>query len=175
MSHIFLDLETLDLRPSAVITEIAAVEFDPQSFDIGRRLDLHLSADDQVMLGRTVDPETVTWHEEQGHSIKMAEGLNLALALSKLHDWVSAVEPERVWAWGPDFDRPVLESACRRIDLEIPWPYFNTMDARTIWNLAFPTTKRPKRPHAALGDCLAGVNDLRTALSKLNLVDPCYV
>lgn len=171
MSHAFLDIETLCKKPSAVMTEIAGVEFDPRTFEIGRTLSLELCADDQVMRGRTVCEETLAWHVEQGHEISMGKGIDLSQALDNLTAWIAEVAPERVWIWGPDFDRPILDNAFLMVGGEIPWPYYKTMDGRTVWNLAFPTTKRPKRPHASLGDCLAGINDLRAALVKLNLVE----
>jgi len=169
--HVFLDLETLCKKPSAVFFQIGAVEFNPRTFELGRTLDLELSADDQVLHGRTVDDGTVEWHAEHGRTIQMAEGLDMRAGLARFCEWLAEIEPERVWIWGPDFDRPILEHAFASIGLELPWPYHRTMDARTVWNLAFPYEKRPSRPHSAFNDCVAAINDLRRALEKLGLVE----
>jgi len=169
MKHLFLDLETLDLRPSAAITEIGAVAFDPATFSHTDILELFVAPLDQVSRGRTIDPGTVEWHRSKGHTIDMDKGITLPAAMDRLAAFVALHKPDRVWIWGADFDRPILEDICRMLGRESLWEYHATLDARTIWSLAFPNTRRPSRTHTALDDCLCAISDLKAALSHLSL------
>lgn len=58
MHHLMLDIETTDIKPSAVILVVAAVFFDPRTGELGAEFEAAVSSQkDQP--GRTISSDTV--------------------------------------------------------------------------------------------------------------------
>jgi hypothetical protein len=170
--HVILDLETLCRKPSAVILEIGALSFDPVTLKPSQSLELTLSPFGQTLKGRTVELDTIAWHANQGNPITFSrwfQGARLKPSLIALRDWLARINPDHVWIWGADFDRPIIENACNSFRIDLPWRYHRTMDARTVWNMAFPDTRHDPRSHRALEDCVASLRDLKAARKHLGL------
>lgn len=156
--HGMIDLETLDVIPSATILTLGAVKFNP--FDDSEphsELYLKISIDDQDKLGRTVSDSTIKWWSEQNPEI-MEEAFNqegsvtVEEALKQLNKWVVGVD--EIWGQGYGFDITMLEDMYRSVGKPIPWQFWEISDARTI------TKRMPKDPrkdmqtdlHNALAD-----------------------
>lgn len=167
-TSIILDLETLSRQPNALITEIGVLAFDRRDFSVIETLLITPDIFSQLQDGRHACPQTIAWHRSQ-NTLPTTNGTGTILAdLTTLHQFFTEHAPQRIWIQGPDFDRPILENLCQSHHLPLPWDYWRTADSRTTWNLAFPGTKHPKRPHSALGDCHATLRDLHASLTILN-------
>lgn len=163
---VMVDIETLSTETRAAIVQVGAVAFDPSTWEVGatffRRLD---------GIYGIRDDETVAWAAEHG-TFPHPDGAEVVSEVDGLDDFarfVSAANPRgpQMWSWGWDFDRPILESGAGRAGVVLPWKFFLGNDARTVWKLAFGKTKRPEREHHALADCMAAIQDLKTAVEAL--------
>jgi DNA-binding MarR family transcriptional regulator len=172
-TDLFLDLETLALGPDSVILEIGAIRFDLDTrsgeHEIIAGLEHHLEIDQQQIDGRSIDPETILWHQRKGHDIH-AGSASLPYVLDQLAEF--AATARNVWIWGADFDSPILSHAYAQHQRTPPWRYHQIKDARTVWTLAFGETIRPPRDHRGLADCEAAIADLAFALRHLGSRGP---
>lgn len=197
MSHIMIDIETLDTIPSAVILSIGAVSFDPSTKMIGQTFYANTacpeSINNQLRQGRTISGETLNWwmrqtfeaqvvfREHSSSNSDLASSLLVSLEL-EAHDlrsglpalskFISDNGPSAtVWSNGADFDLPILAHAYRNIGYAPPWPYRNTRCYRTVTNLGIG----PRRPattkgvkHNALDDAINQAEHLMEVLACIN-------
>jgi hypothetical protein len=153
-----IDLETLDVIPSATVLSLGAVKFNPftdnEPYD---ELYLKINIDDQDRLGRTTSDSTIKWWSQQDTAIMeeafdQTGAVTVEEALRQLNKWVVGVD--EIWAQGYGFDITMLEDMYRSIGKPIPWHFWQVSDARTI------TKRMPKDPrkdmqtdlHNALAD-----------------------
>lgn len=167
-NHMMIDLETLDTRPSAVVFQVGILVFKdivPENFRTNLILEekiYHLDILDQIMAGRTIDPETVKWWQTQNSNAwhrsasEITSTRDLFQDITYLH---SVHEVGCLWANSPSFDTVIMRSL--REDLEIGWdfPSFREdMDLRTlkrIFRMRGREMEGVKKPttHSALKDC----------------------
>lgn len=160
--HWMLDIETLDTKPSAVITQIAAVPFNiygeiaPPSPFYARISQL----DDQMASGRTISASTVVWWLQANETARanLVDGTHsgwpLAHALSKMSEHMhDAGAPPIVWGNGATFDNVILSNAYDTYGIPRPWSYKADRCARTMLALA-PGITLPRlgTHHDALDD-----------------------
>lgn len=144
-SGVMVDIETLSLRPNAVILSVAAVGFafadnmESEPF-IDEKSKWVLDIRPQLLLGRHVDPATQEWWSKQSaaaraHLVDADEMYLQDFATS----FRQAVEKyDQVWAQGTDFDIPILTSLYTDLGLKAPWKKYNVVrDVRTIVSI-FP-------------------------------------
>jgi hypothetical protein len=153
-----IDLETLDVTPTATVLSLGAVKFDPFSdTEPHSELYLKISVDDQDRLGRTTSDKTIEWWSQQEASIMeeafdQTDAVTVEEALRQLNKWCVGVD--EIWAQGYGFDITMLEDMYRSIGKPIPWQFWQISDARTI------TKRMPRDPrkdmqtnlHNALAD-----------------------
>jgi hypothetical protein len=156
-----IDLETLDVKPSATVLSLGAVKFDPFSdSEPHSELYFKISIDDQDRLGRSVSDSTIEWWSRQDPAIMEEafdqsnpnEVMTVEQALTSLNRWCVGVD--EIWAQGYGFDITMLEDMYRSIGKPIPWQFWQISDARTI------TKRMPRDPrkdmqtnlHNALAD-----------------------
>jgi len=156
--HGMIDLETLDVFPTATVLSLGAVKFDPTSdADPYSELYLKILVDDQDRLGRTTSDSTIEWWGKQDPAIMeeafdQTGAVTVEEALSQLNRWVVGVD--ELWGHGYGFDITILENMYRMVGKPIPWQFWQISDARTI------TKRMPKDPrkdmqtnlHNALAD-----------------------
>jgi hypothetical protein len=167
MLSIILDLETLALDPSAIITEIGIIAFDAETLESHAKWEVRPNILEQLAVGRRFERETYLFHREQDSVPETLGEFSIHAACEKLAAVFVYAKPQHVWIQGPDFDRPVLENFMSQAGHKLPWEYWRTRDCRTAWDLAFPGEKAPRRPHHALADCEATLQCLKKALEKL--------
>lgn len=175
--HILLDIETLGLRPGCAIVQLGAVAFSPEGGEPLAEFFREITPCPHLR----VEEVTLRWHEKRGSWPLPADGREMALpqALADFSGWVrglaakSGGEIGSFWSWGSTYDFPLLDAA-REASLaagipcpELPWDYWQTCCARTMWRLAFGKKRTELRPHHALKDAHAAVRDLTTALRHL--------
>ncbi|URC22615.1 3' exoribonuclease [Serratia phage vB_SmaM-Kashira] len=151
-NHLMLDIETLDLKPTAAVLSIAATLFDPLTGELGESFNKQINLKSCTDLGLTVDPSTIMWWMEQSKEAQDAfKGNNKAQSLSEVlvdfHNWVNLSRSYLlsdgessdfcVWGNGKDFDCVIVENAYRAAGIKHlrPWAFWETMDVRTLVQL----------------------------------------
>jgi hypothetical protein len=175
-----IDIETVSTRPTAIFTNLAAIKFDPFADD-----STSLDGDKIKMktFYRRVDPGSFTWptaHLDEGtiawwskqdpaaleEMINPDDRHDVRDVLRDFYKW--AGKPRRVWANGAAFDTVIIESACRELERDFPWEFWQVRDSRTIMKMV--DVERTKlNYHHALWDCYSQIVDLQRALKVLNL------
>jgi len=136
--NVMLDLETLGTAPGSVITQIGAVEFDPQVGKLGRAFFRRISIRSAQACGLQIDGDTVKWWFSQGPKAQKQFNLPSATLPSALQDfsaWMAPLEKESVWGNGAGFDNALLTQAYRLAGQELPWKFWNDKCFRTLKNL----------------------------------------
>jgi hypothetical protein len=156
-THGMIDLETLDVKPTATVLTLGAVKFNPFNNDEPHsELYLKILVDDQDRLGRTTSDSTIEWWANQDPKVMdeafdQTGAVTVEEALIQLNKWVVGVD--EIWGQGYGFDITMLEDMYRSIGKPIPWQFWQISDARTI------TKRMPKDPRKGMQ------TDLHNALS----------
>lgn len=136
MNDISIDIETLSTRFDATILSIGAVAFDRRT---GALVDLPLYVEVEVSSALAhghVSGSTLEWWMQQSEEARRLFGAlgksHLASALLQLTTFVNQHPGAKVWGNGATFDITVLEHAYTRLDLPVPWKYWDIRDMRTI-------------------------------------------
>jgi len=184
---VLLDIETADVKDSAIIFTISAVQFclsKPLPFD-RENIDnevfhLRLEVSEQVLMGRTSSESTLLWWKNQSSEAK--DKLNrgdtdLKLALEELSKFVKG---HQIFVRGTDFEGSILPHAYKMVGVKCPW-YFNQLrDVRTyIDALTNGTTgyiKDMELPtwlisHYSLHDCYRDIYQMQSAVSAKNTIE----
>lgn len=156
--HGMIDLETLDVTPTATVLSLGAVKFNPVTNDEPHsELYLKILVDEQDSVGRTASDSTIEWWGKQDPKIMeeafdQTGAVSIEEALNQLNRWIVGVD--EIWGHGYGFDITILEDMYRSIGKPIPWQFWQISDSRTI------TKRMPKDPrkdmqtdlHNALAD-----------------------
>jgi len=169
LQDLMIDIETLDVTPTATILTIGAQSFDPFSEDFGdvtfyERLDLESQQD------RTIDNGTVAWWGRQSAEAQeeaLGEGSRVHIKESLERLSKIAWKHNRIWANGITFDMVILENAMKQYGVSVPWKFWQLMDTRTIYKIA--GSKKLGNNHNALADCVNQIDLLQNALKTLNV------
>lgn len=162
--HVMIDLETLDVRPSAVILSIGAVAFNRDG--LGEEFYQTVYAEGQDAIGRTEAASTVAWWQQQSEEARRVftdpGRVKLAVALERFSVWCGRLynvdaAPIILWGNGSDFDNTILASAYGSCGYLTPWKFHNNRCYRTLKNLNIPLTTeqgiaRAGTHHNALDD-----------------------
>lgn len=195
-SHIMLDLETLDVKPSAVVVSIGAVAFDPASPAIGEQFYAELTIPSnpsagytggltsQMKLGRTIGGDTAQWWLQQSSEAQAAFVASPAHAdrfapehaLMLFAQFIArnGGKDAQIWGNGSDFDNVILGSMYETYGIQRPWSYSKNRCFRTI--NALPKDKnfvKPEREgvhHHALDDALYQARVLQEIVKCLGLL-----
>ncbi|ATN93262.1 exodeoxyribonuclease VIII [Marinobacter phage PS6] len=137
-----IDIETLDTRPSAVVIAIGVVLFNRREPSIKMK-GLHLVfgkkefRDEQIMMGRTVDKETVIWWKGQEPAakkiFKQANVESMTDMFEKLTAFLTQGDVKYlIWGNGASFDNTIVTSLYDSFGLETPWKFWNDRCFRTF-------------------------------------------
>ena len=142
MSHaLMFDIEALGIRPTSAIASIGAVIFDPHSDWIGQGFHIHVSLENCVRHGLTIDPSSVMWWLEREDSARhtlVTGQLDAAPLITALEAFSAFTRSEAlgnepdIWCNGNSYDMPILANAYYVIGQETPWAYFKERDLRTL-------------------------------------------
>jgi hypothetical protein len=157
-THGMIDLETLDVFPTATVLSLGAVKFNPlDDSEPHSELYLKINIDQQDSMGRSTSDSTIEWWGKQDPKIMeetfdQTNAVTVEEALQQLNKW--AVGVDEFWGHGYGFDITMLEDMYRHIGKPIPWQFWQISDARTI------TKRMPQDPrkdmqtdlHNALAD-----------------------
>lgn len=165
-----IDLETLDTAPTAVVTQIGCIIVERGTFLVRDEFSLHLPILPQLAAGRTFSADTIAWHLSKKNHILSTGGTDPRNAFHALHLLLDTHKPRNTWAWGKDFERPILENIYRHHDIPLtPYAFRSFHCGRDAWHLAFDDAKPPERTHDAIKDCFDELRDIKNALHELGI------
>jgi len=178
-NHIMIDLETLDVRPSASILTIGAVKFDPYGNDIKHpdcdKFYVKVDLDSCDRLRLTVDDNTVAWWSQQSAEAQaeaFSENGRIPIedAMQQLYKFCWGAK--YVWSHGAGFDVVILEHVFNRVGRAVPWKFWQVRDTRTMFDLGIDPNRPPILKHHALEDAwnqAVGVQNVIRGLKEKNL------
>lgn len=142
LTDAMIDIETLDTRPSAVVLSIGVVLFNRRNPEVPfKELNLKFGKkefrDEQLMMGRTVDKDTVRWWKGQDPEakklFKQANVSSVFEALEKLSAFILGEKVNLlVWGNGANFDNVIVASMYDSFGMEAPWKFWNDRCFRTF-------------------------------------------
>lgn len=140
MRHVMADLETWGTLPGSHLRSIGAVEFNPETGQLGRRF--YQNVAELPAYGLTRDASTEKWWSEQSAEAVAAlepKQAILPVAMQRFAGWFCGLESDpsqiRIWGHGATFDPVLLESAFRAAEIKCPWDHRAARDTRTLFDL----------------------------------------
>jgi len=176
-TDVMIDLETLDVTPTATILSIGAVRFDPAASELENpemeMLYLKLDIDTQLSMGFTYSEDTVAWWGNQSPAaieaaFEDSDRVSIEEAASQLHKFVW--NAKRIWAQGIAFDIPICEHLFLKAGLSTPWNFYDVYDSRTLFKLGFDANRPQVTAHHAGEDAwgqAVGVQNVLKAIAKV--------
>lgn len=179
-----MDLETLSVRPNAVILIIGAIKFNRRetwSENIDEKclnkLDsfyVRIKLDSCKNIGMHIDPATQKWWDEQDPDIKYEalenpDRVTLKTALKEFKQWFGTNSYTKIWGNGSSFDCTILGEAYKLCGMTAPWKFWMERDLRTIMDLGnvkagdLPQYKK----HHALWDVYRQIIGLQLASDRI--------
>ena len=144
MKHLMIDLETMDNKPTAAITSIGAVFFNPETGEMGATFYRNIMLESSVAHGCTIGAETVLWWMQQEPEASRAWLYGGSQDLRDvIEDLLTFINNNcdshtlQVWGKGPSFDNVILRHAVEKCGYRFPfWNFWNDRDVRTVEQLA---------------------------------------
>ena len=181
---VMLDLETLDNKVGAVITQLGAAQFDRTTGVVGYTFLTNINAVSCVNRGMTIGADTVMWWLAQEkaaqESLLTPEPIAVERALHHFTEWLVSLrtafdDKYRLWCHA-SFDFPILQRAYELCDMKPIWHYRDYVDLRTLVDLSNINIKNFMNDdvaHNALNDCLFEIRYAVEAVKKLTPpIDP---
>jgi exodeoxyribonuclease VIII len=166
------DLETMAVSPRATVLTIGAVKFSPHANGYGDKLYMRVNIDDQDVLGREIDPNTLDFWAKQDPVI-MEEAFSpldrvpLAEAVDKFHKFCWGADA--FWSHGSVFDVVIMEDLYRQLERTPPWSFWQIRDTRTIFDLGFDPDMPKGGKHDALQDAIRQAVGVQNIYAKLKI------
>jgi len=180
-TDIMIDLETLDVLPSATILTIGAVKFDPFGDDISEpemeKFYVKVDIDSCDRLGCTVSQATLDWWSNQSQAAQDEAfdpngRIEITDAMNQLYKFCWGAK--RVWSHGAGFDVIILEHIFRKVGKAIPWQFWEVRDTRTLFDIGIDPKRPPVLKHHALEDAwnqAVGVQHVYKRLRSSSSID----
>jgi hypothetical protein len=184
-TDIMIDLETLDVLPTATILTIGAVKFDPFGDDVKEpqceKFYVRVDLDSCDAIGCTVSQATLDWwasqsQEAQNEAFDPNNRIPITDAISQLYKFCWGAK--RVWSHGAGFDVVILENLFRKIGKAIPWQFWEVRDTRTIFDIGINPNRPPVLKHHALEDAwnqAVGVQNVYKTLRTSTMSNGNYI
>lgn len=185
--HVMIDTETLGRTPGSVVRSVAAVEFDPQTGETGRKKVWKIDLADSIRYGFKVEASTLKWWMMQSDEARrdFVEGAEIPLEdfFEEFMEFLADTDEEKdftLWCLQLDFDVAMLRSMYSwynlnvyRCDEEVlPWNFRKVRDVRPYMDALDSAGLLPPKVadrHTPLADCLAQINYVHL-VEKNNLV-----
>lgn len=173
-TDIMIDLETLDVLPSATILTIGAVKFDPFGDEINdpamEKFYVKVDLDSCDRLGRTVSQATLDWWSNQSQAAQdeafdPSNRIPIQDAMAQLYKFCWGAK--RVWSHGAGFDVIIMENIFRKIEKAIPWSFWEVRDTRTLFDIGINPNRPPVLKHHALEDAWNQAVGVQNVFKKL--------
>lgn len=134
-----IDIETLDITPTAAVLTVGACKFDPYSSREPTHKQLWLPEIElQLSAGRTASDETLAWWSKQDKHIREAtfteDGrMPLEQFFAELNKYLVGIK--KIWCQGPQFDMVIIDNLFNQFEHHRNWAHWQIMDCRTIFNM----------------------------------------
>jgi hypothetical protein len=180
-TDIMIDLETLDVTPTASVLTIGAVKFDPFGEELGspkcEKFYVKVDIDSCDALGCTVSQATLDWwsqqsQEAQDEAFSTENRIPITEAMNQLYKFCWGAK--RVWSHGAGFDIIICEHLFRKIGKAVPWSFWEVRDTRTLFDLGIDPKRPPVLKHHALEDAwnqAVGVQNVFKTLRSTSTFD----
>ena len=180
-TDIMIDLETLDVLPSATILTIGAVKFDPFGEDISepamQKFYVKVDIDSCDRLGCTVSQATLDWWSSQSQAAQDEafdpnDRIDIVDAMNQLYKFCWGAK--RVWSHGAGFDVIICENLFRKMGKAIPWQFWEVRDTRTLFDIGINPHRPPVLKHHALEDAwnqAVGVQNVYRTIRSASGID----
>lgn len=168
--HMMVDLETLGLRPDAVVFQVGITLFCPTIQAPGldhafKSFGWYLNTKEQLDLGRRIETDTLNFWLSAGELFKHhlskleTDAVKLHVLRGQLRQiWLEMMaEDAKIWANGIAFDIPMLEGL---MEYDVPWKYSNVSDYRTLRKFHNLHTPNGDTKHDAVSDSLSQAKHL---------------
>ena len=184
-TDIMIDMETLDVLPSATILTIGAVRFDPFGDELNdKKMDkfyVKVDIDSCDKIGCTVSPATLDWWSNQEQAAQdeafSPDGrIDIVDAMNQLYKFCWGAK--RVWSHGVGFDIIICEHLFRKIGKAVPWQFWEARDTRTLFDIGINPQRPPVLKHHALEDAwnqAVGVQNVYKTLRCSTMSDGNYI
>lgn len=178
--HVMIDLETLDVRPEAVVLSIGIALFepnDPSKAPIEGYYGV-LDKGAQADVGRTVSQSTLDWWSQQSPQARTVLTAVQKPVTAVLKSVIKKIEwdaVEGVWGNGASFDNAMLKSLFADFGMELPWMFYHDRCHRTVKALherQFGRSNFPRQGthHNALDDAMHQARELQFMLDQMGLI-----
>jgi len=173
-TDVMIDLETLDVLPTASILTIGAVKFDPYGSDVENptceKFYVKVDLDSCDALGLTVSQATIDWwgqqsQEAQDEAFNPDGRIHIKDAIDQLYKFCWGAK--RVWSHGAGFDVVILEHIFSKLQKAVPWKFWEVRDTRTLYDLGIDPSRPPILKHHALEDAWNQAVGVQNVLHKL--------
>ena len=180
-TDIMIDLETLDVLPSATILTIGAVKFDPFGQDVSEpemeKFYVKVDIDSCDRLGCTVSQATLEWWGNQSQAAQDEAfdpngRIDIVDAMNQLYKFCWGAK--RVWSHGAGFDVIICENLFRKMGKAIPWQFWEVRDTRTLFDIGINPNRPPVLKHHALEDAwnqAVGVQNVYRTIRSASGID----
>jgi len=156
-THVMIDIETLDTRPTAVIASMAVVRFALAKGVLTERM-WNVALQPQLDAGRTISAATLQWWFDREKAVQESTFLQAAMSpigvLSELDEILK--KDDLLWGNGATFDNVLIKHFAENFDRRLRHKYYNDRCFRTLAATFDPQKElRPDNlhKHDALADC----------------------
>lgn len=115
-----IDLETLDVKQSAVVISGAAVVFNRREGPIADFYQV-FDVESQLRSGRTVSFSTLGWWMRQSEEAKRVFKILERADLKDFLLLLSKMDVKSVWSHGSTFDASILQHAADQFRIDLGW------------------------------------------------------
>lgn len=175
--HIAIDLETYARTPDALVLSVGLVAFNRQG--VVATFYTTVNNDEQKQMGRTVEPETVAWWNQQSAGSRAAlrepdptpsvKETMRAIDLFFHRFDTTSYDIAGVWGYGSDFDNVILASLFKSAGYASPpWPYKANRCGRTLVKMLNLRIARSGSMHHALDDAKWLASIVSVGLDRLD-------
>ena len=172
MTHISVDLETLDTVATAAIISIGACTM----LQGGQREEFYVqvNAISCDTLGLTASPDTINWWLKQGDKAQevFSGGVDVFYALRMFNEWLMQFHDVKMWGNGASFDNAILAHAMSKAGIDPAWRYWNDRCYRTVTAPYYKSeglAPNNGTKHNALDDAIAQAAHLEFLVGKYAL------
>ncbi|KLP41766.1 3'-5' exonuclease [Enterobacter ludwigii] len=142
MKHLMIDIEAMDDKPTAAITAIAAVFFDPESGEVGNKFYRRICLADAMSHGGTVSAEFILWWLRQPSETRAQllddDCQDIELAMCDFYAFVNEnADPQTVKLWNgcPSLHSSILRNSLNKFAGQC-FNYGNEQSVITMVDLA---------------------------------------
>jgi hypothetical protein len=170
-----LDLETWGTKPGSAIRSIGAVTFDPFGDGTVDEFYANISDESCAAANLTKDPSTIAWWARQSEAAQkslLKDQQPIEKVVRDFRQWFIANKGLWVWSQGSNFDVVLWEAAHERVNVVVPWKFWDARDTRTAYEIGRLNTRTIKRAgtyHNALDDAKHQAKCVQLAYKRISV------